>query len=288
MKTKILVTGAQGQLAKTFYNLYHQKTDDLEFTFVSKSDLDITNKTQLVSFFKTHQFNYCLNCAAYTNVEQSENLPDIAYKVNAEAVKILAKVCKNNNAILIHISTDYVFDGKANQPYTEEDLTNPINEYGKSKLKGEQEIKTILDNFFIIRTSWLYSRYGHNFLKTIIKKIQDDSDLKITTSQTGTPTSCDELSQFIFFLINTRSKSYGVYHFSSLGETTWYDFALEIAKQFKHYNISKITPVQSFKTKANRPKYSVLNNHKSFQIFKKRERWENQVHKTVKSILLSL
>ncbi|MCB0382501.1 MAG: dTDP-4-dehydrorhamnose reductase [Psychroserpens sp.] len=285
MKTKVLVTGSQGQLGKTLHHLYHNTTEDLEFVFVSKSDLDITNKDQMTSFFSTHQFDYCVNCAAYTNVEQSETQPELAFNVNAEAVKNLAEICKDKNIILIHISTDYVFDGNANQPYTEEDLTNPINEYGKSKLQGELEIKNILNDFFIIRTSWLYSRFGHNFVKTIIKKIKENSDLKITTSQTGTPTSCDELSQFIFFLINSKSTSFGVYHFSSLGETTWYDFALEISKQFKHYNTLEISPITTFKTKAERPKYSVLSNLKSNQIFKKRECWKDQVIKTVKSLI---
>ena len=285
MKTKILVTGAQGQLAKTIQDLYQKNSEGLEFVFVSKSDLDITNKTQVSTFFNAGKFDYCINCAAYTNVEHSEDEPGLAYKVNAEAVQTLAEACKGNNVILIHISTDYVFDGKSNKPYTEEDPTNPINEYGKSKLKGELAVQNTLDDFFIIRTSWLYSRYGHNFVKTIIKKIQENSDLKITTSQTGTPTSCDELSQFIYFLITSKSKDFGVYHFSSQGETTWYEFALEISKQFETYNKNKITPTDSFKTKATRPEYSVLSNHKSNQIFKKRDGWRDYVSQTVKRLM---
>lgn len=285
MKTRILVTGAQGQLAQTIQDLYQNNSEDLEFVFVSKGDLDITNTSKVLEFFEIGEFEYCINCAAYTNVEQSEVEPYLAYKVNAEAVKTLAEACKKNSVILVHISTDYVFDGKSHSPYIEEDATNPINEYGKSKLEGELAIQNILDDFFIIRTSWLYSRYGHNFVKTIIKKIQEDSDLKITTSQIGTPTSCDELSQFIVLLITSKSKAFGVYHFSSLGATTWYEFALEISKQFKTYNKNKIIPTDSFKTKASRPEYSVLNNHKSNQIFKKRDGWKEHVSQTVKRLI---
>ena len=285
MKKKILVTGAKGQLARTIKDLYSNNTYNLEFVFASKTDLDITNRDQVSTFFTKQQFDYCINCAAYTNVEQSEVQPHLAYKVNTKAVKILAEECKNYSVILIHISTDYVFDGKANQPYKEEDQTNPINEYGKSKLAGELEVKTVLDDFFIIRTSWLYSRYGHNFVKTIIKKIQENGELKIITSQVGTPTSCDELSQFIIFLIRTSSKSYGIYHFSSHGQTTWYDFALEIAKQFESYDTDKISPIETFETKAERPNYSVLSNHKSNQIFETNNYWEDQVKLTVKSLI---
>ncbi|WP_456438919.1 dTDP-4-dehydrorhamnose reductase [Psychroserpens sp.] len=285
MKIRILVTGSEGQLAKTLNDLYFDNTDDLEFVFVSKIDLNITTEDQVSCFFNKHQFDYCVNCAAYTNVEQSELQPELAHKVNAEGVRVLAEVCKNHNTILIHISTDYVFDGTSKKPYTEEDKTNPINEYGKSKLAGELIIKELLDDFFIIRTSWLYSRFGHNFVKTIIKKIQENSELKITTAQIGTPTSCDELSQFIVFLIKTSSKSFGVYHFSSLGQTTWYDYALEISKQFKSYNKPKISPTETFVTKAKRPDYSVLNTNKSNQIFKKSYYWKDQVNQTVKSLI---
>lgn len=285
MKTKVLVTGAEGQLAKTINDLYLNNSSDLEFIFASKTDLDITNKEKVISFFNKHKFDYCVNCAAYTNVEQSEFQPDLAYKVNSEAVKIVAEECKKHGTILIHISTDYVFDGKTNKPYSEEDLTNPINEYGKSKLAGELAIKDVFEDFFIIRTSWLYSRFGHNFVKTVIKKIQEDSELKITTSQTGTPTSCDELSQFIIFLISSNLKSFGVYHFSSQGEATWYDLALEISKQFKSYDTSKILSIETFKTKAKRPKYSVLSNCKSNQIFKTNYNWKDQVARTVKSLI---
>lgn len=285
MKTKILITGAKGQLAKTIHHLYANNNLNLEFVFTSKTELDITNKVQVSSFFDNHQFDYCINCAAYTNVEQSELEPDLALKVNAEAVKTLAEVCKNHDTILMHISTDYVFDGNSKKPYKEEDQTNPINEYGKSKLAGELAIKSVLNRYFIIRTSWLYSSFGKNFVKTIINKIETNSDLNITTSQIGSPTSCTELSKFIIFLITTKSNAFGVYHFSGQGETTWYEFALEIAIHFDRYNKLKISPANTFKRRAERPKYSVLNNHKVNQIFEKKQSWKQDVKQTVKEII---
>src|SRR5690606_37549958 len=159
----ILVTGAQGQLGLTIQELYVGNSA-FDFTFTSKSELDITNKREIEIFFEQYKFDYCINCAAYTNVEQAEKTPDLAYKVNAEAVKSLAEVCKEYETTLIHISTDYVFDGEKEIPYTIKDLPNPINEYGKSKLLGEQYVQEILQNYFIVRTSWLYSKkYGKNF-----------------------------------------------------------------------------------------------------------------------------
>ena len=147
MSTKVLVTGANGQLAKTLKDLYLLNSDNIDFTFVAKSELDISVIEDLASYFKKHNFDYCINCAAYTNVDQAEVTPNIAYKVNAEAVKHLAQYCKKTKTVLIHISTDYVFDGTKKEPYSESDTTNPINEYGKSKLLGETYIQEILKDW---------------------------------------------------------------------------------------------------------------------------------------------
>ena len=169
--TTILVTGANGQLGLTIKELFANNNLGLDFTFVTKEQLDITNKTALNNFFTKNHFDYCINCAAYTNVEQAEKTPEIAFKVNAEGVKYLAEVCKETNTTLIHISTDYVFDGEKETPYTVEDLPNPINEYGKSKLLGEHYIQESLSNHFIVRTSWLYSKkYGKNFYQNHFRK----------------------------------------------------------------------------------------------------------------------
>ena len=190
MKTKVLVTGANGQLAKCISELYQKNNDHILYVFATKSELDITSKSELSNFFKENDIQYCVNCAAYTMVDQAEEFPDDTFKVNAEAVGILADQCKNNNVTLVHISTDYVFDGAKELPYTEMDLTIPVNVYGASKLKGENLIKDILDAHYIIRASWLYSPYGKNFVKTIVRMIQENRTLNIVNTQKGSPTSC--------------------------------------------------------------------------------------------------
>jgi len=274
MRTKVLVTGAKGQLATTIKDFFSNNQDGIDFTFVSKQDLDITNPNILNAFFKVNKFKYCINCAAYTNVEQAEKTPQTALAINALGVKNLAEVCLQSSCILIHISTDYVFDGKKNAPYKETDTPNPINAYGKSKLQGEQFIQSILKEYFIIRTSGLYSRYGKNFFKTIVKKINEEQELKVINDQTTAPTSCIELTRFIYFLIKTNQKNFGIFHFSASGEASWYDFAKEISN---HFNYKLIYPVSSaqFPSKVNRPKSSVLDNNKAQLIFGNIKTWES-------------
>jgi dTDP-4-dehydrorhamnose reductase len=284
MRTKILVTGATGQLGKTINELYSSDAA-FEFVFTTKAQLDITEPNKVDDYFSFNKFHYCINCAAYTNVEGAESNPDEAFKVNAEAVKYLASTCKENKIILIQISTDYVFDGEKDAPYNEKDKTNPLNEYGKSKLAGEQYIQAILDEYFIIRTSWLYSKYGNNFLKTIIAKIQNQEKITITTSQTGAPTSCIDLTQFIFKLIKNRENNYGIYHFSASGQTTWFDYALQIGKLFEDYDCKKIVPVSLFNSKAQRPRYSILDNSKASKIIKERLHWKERVDETTKLLI---
>jgi len=262
MKTKVLVTGANGQLAQNLKVLYQDNDDSVQFIFVEKEELNITDSKATSIFFSNYKYNFCINCAAYTNVEQAEEAIDLAFKVNAEAVKNLAMVCKENKVTLIHLSTDYVFDGKKETPYFETDQTNPINQYGKSKLKGEEYIFSILKEYFIVRTSWLYSSYGKNFVKTIANKIKENAELKITTAETGTPTSCIDLSYFLYTIVKSNSKDYGIYHFSNEGTATWYDFAVEIAKNLNAYDENKLIPVNGFKTKADRPKYSIMSKDK--------------------------
>jgi len=288
MKTKILVTGASGQLGKTIRELSSLHKEELRFIFTTKDELDITEKQKVQDYFSKNKFDYCINCAAYTNVDEAEHDSKSAFKVNAEGVKQLAIACKDTNTILIHISTDYVFDGTKNKPYTEEDETNPINEYGKSKLLGEYYIQKILHEYFIIRTSWLYSIYGKNFVKTIVNKINRDVELQITTSQKGTPTSCRDLSLFIIHLLKTRHQDFGLYNFTAQGEASWYDFAVQISKSFPHYDSSNISAVKEIITKANRPIYSVLNNFKSQKLFSKKTDWQSSTKEVVKKLNISL
>ena len=278
MKNKILVTGADGQLAKTIKGLYVKNSDNLQFHFVNKKELDITNFKEVSTIFSKNEFDYCINCAAYTNVEQAEESTELAFKINAEAVKHIATVCNEKNIILFHISTDYVFDGEKITPYSETDITNPINQYGKSKLKGEQYIKEILKEHYIIRTSWLYSNFGKNFVKTIANKVKENADLKVTTSEIGTPTSCIDLAKVIYELILVKKVPYGTYHFSNEGEGSWFDFAKQIAVEFKEYNLNQLQAVDFFKTKALRPKYSVLSKNKiKLHLKEPIKNWEKSV-----------
>ena len=278
MKTKVLVTGANGQLALTIKELFGVNNDSIQFDFATKKDLDITNTNKIEDFFNKKNYNYCINCAAYTNVEQSEISINEAFKINAEGVKNIAQECFKHSIILIHISTDYVYDGEKQHPYNEDDKPNPINIYGKSKLAGEEYIKQITPEFFIIRTSWLYSKYGKNFFKTVIDKVSNGFEMNVITTQKGTPTSCIDLSRFIYFIIKNKNKRFGVYHFSGLGETTWYGFASEIALYFKN---ATIIPTDNFQTKTSRPKYSVLNNSKVEKIGAHVPFWKDSVKKMI-------
>ncbi|HPF97192.1 MAG TPA: dTDP-4-dehydrorhamnose reductase [Mangrovimonas sp.] len=281
MGTNVLVTGSNGQLGLTIKELYELNDEGLNFTFVSKEELDISNNQETTKIFTQNQFDYCINCAAYTNVEQAEVDVDEAFKVNAEGVQVLAHVCQLANVVLIHISTDYVFDGEAQQPYLESDVTKPINQYGKSKLKGEHYIQEIMERYFILRTSWLYSLHGKNFLKTIISKIEKKENLKVVNSQMGTPTSTVFLAQIIFQIIKTDFNCYGIYHATPNGKTTWYGFAKEIAKHFKDYDSHKIQPVEEFTSLAPRPKYSVMSNSKAKKERFVFEDWEYYLKETI-------
>ncbi len=258
---RVLVTGANGQLGSTIKELYQENDIDLEFVFVSKEQLDITNKDNVEIYLKKNSFDYCINCAAYTNVEQAEKTPEIAYLVNAKAVENLAEICKKKNIILIHISTDYVFDGEKGAPYFTSDKTNPINEYGKSKLEGENYIRSILSKYFIVRTSWLYSKkYGNNFYKTILKKAKTEQELSITTEQKGCPTDTVNLSKFIIELIQENRQDFGVFHFCDEKVMTWYDFAEEILVDNNLSQNINLVKVNNYRTFARRPKNSTLKN----------------------------
>ncbi|SDG75595.1 dTDP-4-dehydrorhamnose reductase [Winogradskyella thalassocola] len=278
---KVIVLGANGQLGKTIKD--YSPSEVIKFHFFSRNDLDIVNKNSLKAIFKDSGFKYCINCAAYTDVEGAETNTEDAFLINAEGAKNIAEVCNTYHVKLIHISTDYVFDGKKNKPYTVTDQTNPINQYGKSKLQGELFIQEQLKPHYIIRTSWLYSLHGKNFLKTIINKIEDDASLNITTEQEGTPTSCIDLADFIIHLIDKDSIPYGIYNFSANGNTTWYGFAKEVAKNYNSKKTDSIKPSGVFKTLAKRPKYSVFDLSKTERIYKEINTWQKSVENIVKA-----
>ncbi len=265
---KVLVTGASGQLGQCFKK-FASRFPELDFTFCTSQDLDITQFGVVSAFLRKNEFDYCINCAAYTAVEQAEKEQEMAYLVNGEAVKNLAELCSEYGITLIHFSTDYVFDGKKSAPYNEEEDTDPLNVYGASKLLGEDYIKNHLEEYFIFRTSWLYSDIGNNFLNTIRKKIEQGEPLNITTTQQGTPTNAYDLACYVLELVAEGNTNYGIYHYSNLGEGTWYDFAKEILSLSGKQGEINLNENNDFITLAERPAYSVLSKNKTLRTFKR-------------------
>lgn len=255
--TKVLVTGANGQLGKSIQKIA-SNFQELKFVFKDSREMDITDIYAIEKALTGGEYQYCINCAAYTNVEKAEIEPDQAFLVNAESVGNLAKVCLKNGVILIHISTDYVFDGEKAAPYTVRDQPNPINIYGASKLKGEHLVRENLTSYFIIRTSWLYSEFGKNFYKTVLQKIAAKVGMKVTDEQTGCPTHAGNLAKFILNLIYSGSTKYGLHHFTDGKAMTWYDFANEILENLDKGDTIHLEKAKNYHTLAKRPKNSVL------------------------------
>ena len=253
------MTGANGQLGKELKDLA-DVYPDYEFFFLSRSDLSIHHFELVRTYFNTLHPAYCINCAAYTAVDRAEQEKDLAYQVNAEAAGVLAAVCKEKNCKLIHISTDYVFNGEATVPYKEESPTDPQCVYGASKLEGEKQAIQFNPEVIIIRTSWVYSTYGKNFVKTMMKLMQERNELSVVDDQTGSPTYAADLAEVILQIISNWQP--GIYHFSNDGVITWFDFANEIKKITD--SKTKINPVSTteYPTPAKRPAYSVLNKSK--------------------------
>ena len=259
---KILITGANGQLGQC---IKKQSTafSSLDLHYFSSVQLDITKAEEVNKVFAQGNYDWCINCAAYTNVEKAESDKEKAFLVNAEGANNLAKACLENQVKLIHISTDYVFNGKKESTYTEEDEVNPINVYGASKLKGEEYIQQQLKEFFILRTSWLYSEFGHNFFNTMLRKsTEKDCILKITTEQKGTPTNANDLALAVLQIITDNKSDYGVYHYSNEGKATWYDFAKAIFSNAEKLNQVNLIASNEYKTIAERPLNSVLGKEK--------------------------
>ncbi len=263
--TKILVTGADGQLGNEFRKLARSRYD-LEFIFTDIGELDITKESEVNAFLDKNRVNYILNCAAYTAVDKAEEEPEKADLLNSHAVKILGGISNDRDIRLIHFSTDYVFDGTKKSPYTEEDTPHPVTIYGKSKLEGEKIIRKS-KNCMIIRTSWLYSASGNNFVKTIMRISREKDELQVVSDQIGSPTWANDLARTTLIIIdrtknNKTRDRYLLYHYSNEGTCTWYDFATEIVK-LAGFTI-KIRPVhtEDYPAKAPRPSYSVLDTTK--------------------------
>ncbi|MGE4346103.1 MAG: dTDP-4-dehydrorhamnose reductase [Flavobacteriaceae bacterium] len=266
----VLVTGGNGQLGQAL-----QKTaktnSDIQFVFTDSKTLDITDKESCERVFKQITPNFCINCAAYTAVDKAESETDLAYQINVVGVKNLAESCQKHHTTLIHISTDFVFDGEKTTPYTEEDTPNPKGFYGKTKLEGEQEVQKILNAYFIIRTSWVYSKFGNNFYKTMLRLASERNSLNVVNDQIGTPTNANCLAKVIIAIIQHPTTniqpSYGIYNFSNEGICSWYDFAQNI---FELNNIKielNPIPTSAYPTPAARPKYSVLDKSKIKSVF---------------------
>lgn len=269
--TNILVTGSNGQLGSEIKEL-SMNYPNVQFVFTDIEELDITSFTDIESFVSGKDFSYLINCAAYTNVDGAEENRELAELLNAEAVKNLAIISKQNNIVPIHISTDYVFSGRGFKPYNEEEQTEPQSVYGDTKLKGENYLHEICPNHITIRTSWLYSPFGKNFLKTMLNMGKEREELQVVVDQVGTPTYAHDLALCIMHIIERLEKDnhfidFGTYHYSNEGVCSWFDFATEI--QFVANNKCKInsTDSESFKTLAKRPHYSVLNKSKIKHIF---------------------
>ena len=281
----ILVTGANGQLANCIKDIEKQY-EGLNIIYTDYQELNICDSNQLDAFFKSNQkIDYCINCAAYTAVDKAEIEFDKAFEINSTGAKNLAIVCSKQGVVLIHISTDFVFDGQKTEPYNEIDVPNPINVYGASKLKGEVEIQKILKEHFIIRTSWLYSAYGNNFMKTMLKLADTSDQINVVSDQIGSPTNANNLSKFLIEIITSSSNNFGVYHYSSEGQTSWYGFAKAI---FESYKLpTRVIPISSSQhsTAAIRPKYSVLGTEKVKETFNiETPEWEVSIKKAIENI----
>lgn len=258
---RVLVTGAGGQLGKCIRDWTQKlKDDSFQFIFLDKSHLDISNKVLVETYFFSNTIDYCINCAAYTDVDGAESDAESAFKINSDGVKYLAEECSNQNAVLIHISTDYVFNGESDIPYYPTDPTNPINVYGKSKLEGEKWALGINPKSIIIRTSWLYSQYGRNFYTTMLKLMKERKEINVVSDQIGKPTNANDLAKYILDLIISGDNDFGVRHFTGPEQMSWYDFAKKIKKE--NGFSTKINPIPSsaYPTAAKRPKWSVLEN----------------------------
>ena len=267
MSKKILVTGANGQLGSELRVL--SVNSNHEFLFTDVAELDITNREAVDNYVSEHGAEIIVNCAAYTNVDKAEDDTEMADNINHLAVKNLAEVSAKYKLILIHISTDYVFDGSKNTPYLETDPTAPLGVYGRTKLAGEKAVTDSGCDYLIIRTSWLYSSFGNNFVKTIRRLTAEKDSLKVVFDQVGTPTYAGDLAQAILKIIDSGkyADNAGIYHFSNEGVCSWYDFAIEIRNLSG--NLCDIQPCHSaeFPSKVKRPNFSVLDKTKIKETF---------------------
>ena len=281
---RILVTGSNGQLGQEFKN--NVSNSDHEFYFAVKSELDITKKNEILNYTIKNKIDFIINCAAFTHVNESETNKKEAIEVNVNGVKNLVEVCEEKKIKMIHFSTDYVYNSKNLIPLSENSKTDPINYYGFSKREGEKIIEKSSSDSIIIRTSWLYSIYGNNFVKTIIKKAENGEKIYVINDQFGCPTySKDLVDSTLNIIISKKINKYKIYNFSNEGYTNWYDFAKKIFELKKiNYPITAVSS-NKYKSIANRPKYSVTDKSRIKDIFNiDIRKWEDALEEYINII----
>lgn len=262
----VLVTGGKGQVGQAIQYI-SLNYPDIRFFFCDSKELDITDLNNVKQIFEHFQPNYCINTAAYTAVDKAESEPEKANLINVVGVKNLAEVCKEFDSTLLHISTDFVFDGTKDFPYSEDDIPNPTGVYGQTKFEGEKAIQETWNKHFIIRTSWVYSQFGNNFMKTILRLATERNKLSVVNDQIGTPTNAVDLAEVLVKIIlsdnrQSTTNNYGIYNFSNEGQCSWYYFAKKIF-EYNHITINlEPIPTTSFPTPAKRPPFSVLDKRK--------------------------
>ena len=270
----VLVTGGSGQLGRSIMDVAEYSGHRFIYTYMCSQShegmvhLDITDPEEVNQAMNDYGIDVIVNCAGYTDVERAESEEDKVFKVNAEAVDVLAGAARARGALLIHISTDYIFDGTRSEPYSEDAEASPLGVYGRSKLAGELAVRASGARYMIIRTSWLYSRYGKNFVKTILKKSEEQPLLKVVSDQVGTPTYAGDLAEFILTLLEPENlEKTGTYNYTDEGVCSWYDLACEVCDMSG--NLCEVVPCETgeYPVKAARPHYSVLNKSKVKKTF---------------------
>jgi dTDP-4-dehydrorhamnose reductase len=288
---KVLVTGKDGQLGKSIYKVVSKSMQDDEFIFVGRNELDLSDASNIINYFNNHNFDVIINCAAYTAVDRAESEINLADKINHIAVKQLAEIAKKQSTKIIHISTDFVFDGKSDKPYIENDQTNPVNNYGKTKLAGEEKIIEIMpNNAVIIRTGWVYSEFGNNFVDTMLRLGTSRDNLEIVNDQIGSPTYASDLAKVIVgiiycgkLLIDTFPTQ--IYHYTNLGQCTWYEFAKAIFSASDTRCAVTPIPTEQYPLPAKRPKFSILNKDKIIKTYNLYiPKWEESLKQCIELI----
>lgn len=257
----VLVSGKNGQLGSELLSMY-MSYPQYKFIFLGKEELDLSSQTSIRSAFEQYRPHYFINCGAYTLVDKAETERDIAEKINGENVGYIAQLCRQYNTTLLHISTDYVFDGNNKHPYKTNNETNPVNFYGQTKLLGEELALKENDKTVIIRTAWVYSSFGKNFVKTMLRLMNERDEISVVNDQLGAPTYARNLAAAICDIVVSDRKKYGVYHFTDSGVISWFDFAVEIKNLADLDCKINAIPTSEFPTPAKRPHYSVLDKSK--------------------------